>query len=106
VSLLGGAIRLVDYDAMLVDTDLVTVDYAYGFNFAYNLGEIAPGVVLKRGFVWVGATIEGATYHFVSTHLEPDLGPYDLSDLRSAQAWKIAGLLADSTPAFVMGDLN
>src|SRR3989338_1528828 len=34
VSLLGGAIRLVDYDAMLVDTDLVTVDYAYGFNFA------------------------------------------------------------------------
>lgn len=107
VTLLSGAIRLTDHDAMLINTDLVPrVNYAYGQNFTYNLGEIAPGVVLKRGFVWVGATIDGTSYHFVSTHLEPDLGPYDLSALRQAQAWEIAGLLTDSTPAFVMGDLN
>ncbi len=106
VSLLGGAIRLVDYDAILVNTDLATVDFTYAQNFTYNLGVIAPGVGLKRGFVEVGATIGGVQHVFVSTHLEPDLGPYDLSALRAAQAYEITVVLGESTPAFVMGDLN
>jgi hypothetical protein len=99
-------IRLVDYDAILVNTDLATVDFAYGQNFTYNLGVVAPGVELKRGFVEVGATIDGKPYFFVSTHLEPDLGDSDLSGLRAAQAYEIAAVLGASNPAFVMGDLN
>ncbi len=99
-------IELVDYDAMLVNTDRASLYYAYGQNFTYNLGQIAPGVELKRGFIWAGATIGGKRCHFVSAHLEPDLGEYDLRELRAAQAAEIAGLLTDSTPAFVMGDLN
>ena len=99
-------IQLVDYDALLVNTDLATVDYAYGQNFTYNLGVIAPGVDLKRGFVWAGVTIDGTRFHFVTTHLEADLPSVDLSWLRALQAGEIAALLTDSTPAFVMGDLN
>lgn len=99
-------IRLVDYDAILVNTELATVDFAYAQNFTYNLGEIAPGVELKRGFVEVGATIHGTRHFFVSTHLEPDIAGFDLSGLRAAQAYEIAVVLGDSTPAFVMGDLN
>ncbi len=99
-------IQLVDYDAILVNTDVATVDFAYAQNFTYNLGEIAPGVVLKRGFVEVAAIIDGARHVFVSTHLEPDVAGQDLSGLRAAQAYEIAAVLGDATPAFVMGDLN
>jgi len=42
----------------------------------------------------------------VRTHLEPDLGELDLSELRAAQAQEIALVVGDATPAFVMGDLN
>jgi len=99
-------IQLVDYDAILVNTDLASVDFAYSQNFTYNLGLVAPGVELKRGFVEVGVTIDGVQQVFVSTHLEPDIGGMDLSGLRAAQAYEIAVVLGDSTPAFVMGDLN
>lgn len=99
-------IQLVDYDAVLVNTDLATVDFTYAQNFTHNLGVIAPGVELKRGFVEVGASIDGVQHVFVSTHLEPDLFGWNLSGLRAAQALEIAVLLGHSTPAFVMGDLN
>lgn len=106
-TLMGGAIELVDYDAILVNTERVTQVVPYHQNFTYNLGEIAPGVVLKRGFVEVGGRIGGRWYWFVSTHLEPDLNAQvPLGELRQAQAAEIAMVLGDSTPAFVMGDLN
>jgi hypothetical protein len=107
VTLLGGAIGLVDYDAILVNADRVTEVVPYAQNFTYNLGEIAPGVVLKRGFVEVGARIEGRLYWFVSTHPEPDLNAETpLGALRQAQVAELVTVLGDSTPAFVMGDLN
>lgn len=99
-------IELVDYDAILVNADLGSVDFAYQQNFTVNFGVIAPGVELKRGFVEVAATIEGIKYWFVSTHPEPDLGDYDLSWLRQLQILELATVLGDSRPAFVMGDLN
>ncbi|MBI3082312.1 MAG: endonuclease/exonuclease/phosphatase family protein [Gemmatimonadetes bacterium] len=99
-------IQLVDYDAILVNTDLATVDFTYAQNFTANLGVIAPGVELKRGFVYVRATIDGVQHAFVSTHLEPDIAGIDLSGLRAAQAYEIVALLDGSTPALVLGDLN
>jgi endonuclease/exonuclease/phosphatase family metal-dependent hydrolase len=105
--LLGGAIELVDLDAVLVNADRVTDVVPYSQNFTANLGEIAPGVVLQRGFVEVGALIDGQRYWVVSTHLEPDLNAETpLGDLREAQAAEIVRVLGDSTPAFIMGDLN
>lgn len=106
VTLLGGAIRLVDYDAILVNPDLATLDFTEARNFTYNFGPVVPGVELKRGFAAAWATIDGVQHVFMSTHLEPDFAGYDLSELRAAQASEIAAVLAGSTPAFVMGDLN
>ena len=54
-------ISLVDHDAMLVDADRVTVASAGGQNFAINVGVVAPGVELKRGWVWARTTIDGGT---------------------------------------------
>ncbi|HEX9581751.1 MAG TPA: endonuclease/exonuclease/phosphatase family protein [Gemmatimonadales bacterium] len=100
-------VELKDYEAILVDTSRATVDFTYTQLFSNNLGVVAPGVELKRGLVEVAATIDGRRYYFVSTHLEPDIAEADLSALRAAQAWELAvAVLGDSTPAFVMGDLN
>ncbi|HYT81949.1 MAG TPA: hypothetical protein VEK86_00760, partial [Gemmatimonadales bacterium] len=80
-----GAISLVDHDAMLVDADRVTVSSAGGQNFTYNVDSVAPGVVLKRGWVWADVAIAGAPYRFVSTHTEADLAGAHLDSLRAAQ---------------------
>ena len=52
-------ISLVDHDAMLVDADRVTIVSANGQNFAVNVGVVAPGVELKRGWVTARTTIDG-----------------------------------------------
>jgi endonuclease/exonuclease/phosphatase family metal-dependent hydrolase len=100
-------VSLVDFDAILVDVSRAAVDFTHTQLFSHNLGVVAPGVELKRGLVELAATIAGTRYYFVSTHLEPDIAGADLSDLRAAQAWEMAvAVLGDSTPAFIMGDLN
>lgn len=99
-------IQLVDYDVILVDADRVTVERTHARNFAFNVGPIAEGVELKRGLVAVTAAIDGQRYQFLNTHLEPDLGARDLSDLRAAQAYEATAVLGNHSPAFVMGDLN
>jgi len=101
--------RLVDYDAILVNTDLASIDFTHAQTFSLNLvdliGEVG-GVALRRGFVEVAATIEGTRYWFVSTHPEPNLGPYDLAELRAAQIAEVAAVLGAAPRAIVMGDLN
>lgn len=99
-------IEMVDYDAILVNTDLASVDSSYGQTFTYNLGAIAPGVELKRGFVEVAATIEGKRYWFVASHPEPDFFGMDLTELRAGQILELVSVLGTASPAFVMGDLN
>lgn len=58
-------VSLVDADVMLVDGDRVTVESAVGRNFTLGIGEIAPGIVLRNGWVGVWATVEGAPPSFV-----------------------------------------
>jgi endonuclease/exonuclease/phosphatase family metal-dependent hydrolase len=107
VTLLGGAIRMVDYDVVLYDTERVQWHPLVTKNFEYNLGEIAPGVVLRRGYVGGTATIGEVTYTVVSTHLEPDLNAeIPLGDLRAGQITEIVTVLGAAAPAIVMGDLN
>ena len=99
-------ISLVDYDAMLVDADRVTVTSAGGQNFALNVGVVAPGVELKRGWVWADVAIDGAPYRFVSTHAEADLAGAHLEQLRAAQVSELVGSLPSDRPVIVVGDLN
>src|SRR6266566_494961 len=51
VSLVGGLVRLVDHDALLVNADRVHVNAASGQDFSVNLWQVAQGVVLIRGWV-------------------------------------------------------
>jgi endonuclease/exonuclease/phosphatase family metal-dependent hydrolase len=107
VTLQGGAITFKDFDVVLYNADRVQWQTVLAQNFATNLGEVAPGVVLKRGYIEGTATIGTATYTVVSTHPEPDLNAEtDLSELRYAQMLEIATVLGDASPAIVMGDLN
>jgi len=98
-------IELHDYDVMLVNPDRVTVTGATGANYANNIGVVAPGVELKRGYVMVQANVAGRTITFASTHLESGDSP-GLPDLRAAQAAELAGALPAGVPAYVMGDFN
>lgn len=106
VSLLGGAIHLVDYDVVLYDPARVQWHTLVAKTFEYNLGEVAPDVVLKRGYVAGTATVDGQAYAVVSTHPEPDLGGIALGDLRAAQLTEIVTVLAGADRAIVLGDLN
>jgi endonuclease/exonuclease/phosphatase family metal-dependent hydrolase len=97
-------ISLVDYDAMLVDAQRVTVQSKTEQNFTHNLG-VVGGVDLKRGWVTVTATINGESYTFASTHPESGASP-GLPELRAAQITELVGALAEDSPVIVMGDLN
>ena len=99
-------IRLIDYDVLLVDASRVTVNASAGHNFATNVGPIAPGVSLIRGWVSAAVTIGGEQYTLVSTHPEPDLGTTTFPLLRAAQIGEILTALGATAPAVVMGDLN
>ena len=98
-------VSLVDYDAILVDRRRTRVLETGSGTFATNLGEVAPGVVLKRGWVTVKAMVKGDTYTFASTHLESGQLP-GLDQLRAAQASELAQILAGERLAVLMGDLN
>ena len=99
-------ISLVDHDVMLVDLDRVTVTASGGQNFTYNVGVVAPGIELKRGWVWADANIDGLRYRFVSTHPEADLAGNTFSALRAAQVGEILASQPADRPAMIMGDLN
>jgi endonuclease/exonuclease/phosphatase family metal-dependent hydrolase len=99
-------ISLVDHDAMLVDADRVTVVSASGQNFAANVGVVAPGVELKRGWVTARTTIDGQAYTFVSLHAEADLAGAHLDGLRALQIGEVVGTVAGDARVVMMGDFN
>ena len=99
-------VSLVDWDAVLIDADRVTVTGTpFGKRFSYNIGVVAPGVTLARGFVRVEATIDGQSWTILSTHLESGSQP-GLDQLRAAQMTELAAYLPATGPAVVMGDFN
>ena len=98
-------ISLSDSDVLLVDASRVAVDAAAGHTFAANLGPVAPGVTLERGYVVADVTIGGRAYRIVTAHPEADFG-VSLAALREVQAMELAGAVAGHANAVVMGDLN
>jgi len=99
-------ISLVDAELILVDASRVTVLSSSGHTFQANLGVVAPGVELLRGWVQVEAEVGGRTYTFASTHTE-GTGPDDLLlGLHAMQVGELAAYLGDASPAIVVGDFN
>ncbi len=99
-------ISLVDHDALLVDPDRVSIlGGVVAQNFSNNIGVVAPGVEIKRGWVAVQARIDGTAYTIASTHLESGGAP-GLDQLRAAQAAELATSLGAASPTIVLGDLN
>lgn len=110
VSLVGGLVRLVDHDVLLVDADRVHVNAASGQAFAVNLGPVAPGVSLIRGWVWARTTILGAgDVTFATAHPEANLAgaPAGVVEaIRAAQVGEMVSTLASSRRVILIGDLN
>jgi len=99
-------ISVLDQDVILVDADRVTVGGGViAKTFAANLGVVAPGVNLKRGWVQINVTIDGMPVAVASTHLEAG-GLPGLDLLRAAQATELVAFLGAATPAILLGDLN
>lgn len=99
-------VSLVDWDVLLVDRTRTEVGAVLATNnFQYNIGNVAPGVTILRGYIvailWVG----GRSYTVVNTHLESGRGA-QLEQLRAAQALELATVLGTATPAVLLGDLN
>jgi len=109
VNLVSGLVRLRDHDALLIDADRVTIDAASGQDFSVNLGQVADGVVLIRGWVLAHTTIGGRSYTFASAHTEANLAgapPGLLGQIRAAQVGEMVGALGSSERVVLMGDLN
>lgn len=100
-------ITLADRDVILVDADRVSWNPAsvVAQTFTFNLGMIAPGINLLRGWVALDVTVNGTTYKVANTHLESGSDPA-LTPLRAAQAGELVASLGVASPAILMGDLN
>jgi len=51
----------------------VTINASSGQDFSVNLGPVAPGVDLIRGWVWARTTVDGQSVTFASAHTEANL---------------------------------
>lgn len=102
-------IRLLDREALLLDTTRVTLNGAViAKTFEYNIGPLAPGVDKKAGYIAAPVVVEGRPVTIVTTHLESDVGPAShplVAQLRAAQALEIVTVLGGAA-AVVVGDLN
>jgi hypothetical protein len=101
-------VQLIDWDVVLVNTDRVTVGAGVvEKNFSNNLGPVAPGVTLIRGWVSVPVTIDGRDYTVVATHPESNLsGVPGIDLLRAAQVGELVASLPTGTPTLLLGDFN
>jgi len=96
-------VSYVDYDVVLVNTERVTVTAPISHTFGVNLGQVAPGIVLKRGWAGVEAEIDGRALTILTTH--PESGdPW--ADLRAVQASELAGSVGTAHPVIMLGDYN
>ncbi|MDY7228097.1 endonuclease/exonuclease/phosphatase family protein [Hyalangium rubrum] len=95
-------IRLTDYDVILARGDVATteeVEQNYTFNAQVSVG--GGAVTFTRGFTKVAATLDGAKFTFVNSHLE------GLMPANPEQANELVGILQGyAEPLILVGDLN
>lgn len=114
-------VSVIDRDVILRRADVETevVDFncfrpsidGCNFNTVANAGGLVP-VAIERGFVGVDATIGGADYRFINTHLEVKLlggNPLSaaLQAVQASELWgAILGNIAFNQRLIVAGDIN
>ena len=99
-------ITLVDFDVMLIDTTRVALDPGViTQQFAYNIGVVAPGVDIRRGYIIANATVDGVHVTLANTHLESG-SSQQIVMLRAAQATELATILGGLPAVILTGDLN
>jgi endonuclease/exonuclease/phosphatase family metal-dependent hydrolase len=98
-------VSLVDEDVLLVDAAHVEVQATDARRFSANIGPVAPGVVLARGWVSAAVKVDGHAYTVAGTHLESGAAT-GLDQLRAAQASELAAAISRAVPAILVGDLN
>ena len=101
-------VRLTDRDVILARSDVQTAGGA-GTNFQTNAAFPVAGqtVPFPRGYTWVNATVEGASFMFVNAHLEVDseLDPR-LRTVQTAQAYELTSVFGTLSPLVMVGDFN
>lgn len=101
----GDDIRVTDREVILARGDVVIAD-AGGNVFTTRLtvpiGQTGVSVTILRGWAGVDATVDGLTYRFVSTHLEP--GVELIQRLQGAEL--VQSLSGETVPIILLGDFN
>ncbi len=108
VTLAGGAVHLVDHDAMLVDPARVTLaGPGTGAVFQVNLGDFLPpgSPDVIRGYVFAPALVEGVPTLLINTHLESGSDPM-IGQIRYYQALELAAVAGQAPNVILTGDLN
>jgi len=98
-------ISLIDYDAVLVSQGVELGSTVVAKNFSNNIGAVAPGINIIRGFIVIDAKVDGRHYTVANTHLESGSAA-GLDLLRAAQAQELAAAVGDEAPSVLLGDFN
>lgn len=100
-------IAVLDRDVILYDVSRVTIDPATAVAqlFAANIGIVAPGVNVRRGWVSVDAVVEGEPMRIVNTHLESGKSA-PVVGLRALQASQLMAVSAAAPRVVLLGDFN
>ena len=103
----GSSISVRDFDVILVDSRRVSLDAGsvIARNFAANIGPVAPGITIVRGFVAITAQVRGQTIVVANTHLESGDSPL-LGGLRAAQVQELLASIHTEHPTILLGDFN
>ena len=99
-------VRLTDYDVILAREDVVVSrPTQMSYTEMFSVEELFVSVL--RGYVAVDATIDGATYRVVNTHLEAFEESATMASVRVEQTKELVAHLADETlPLILLGDFN
>lgn len=100
-------ISVLDRDLILVDASRVTYDpgTAVAQLFAANIGVVAAGVNVRRGWVAVDASVEGIPMRIVNTHLESGASAA-VTQLRVFQVAQLMAALGGIERVVLIGDFN
>jgi len=99
-------VAVTDHDALLRDADRASLNGpVIATIYAANLGHLADGIDLNRGYVVARLLIDGRPVTVATTHLESG-NAQGLSGLRALQAQELAAVVGGDTPAILLGDFN
>jgi len=99
-------VAVTDHDALLRDADRVSLNGpVIATIYAANIGHLADGIDLNRGYVVAPLLVDGRPVTVATTHLESGNAP-GLSGLRALQAQELTAVVGGDTPAMLLGDFN